>query len=469
VTGCVAATLPPRGADPDDPEVLAVDGTHGCLPIKHLSAYRVGHRRRGTEAASPIHNREEVAVELANGSDRPDIAISRDAATGTLRTRVIWGLATFFALVMGLVTVLVASSDSPEPGMPLLLRLGLLAAVLPSAMAVVARGILGPAAAMDSHTEQLRGLYSQARLDALLDPITGLGNHRAFQEELHRQIEDAARHDHPLALVILDLDGLKRVNDELGHAGGDQLLGSMGRLLGGASRAADRAFRVGGDEFALLLPHADAEAAAAVMRRVLASAVSGENTFGRAFSFSAGVSAYPVPSSHGRDLLRHADAALYWAKRHGRTDIQMFEAERHRDADDGRTPTELAEAIEHVRAAQALSAVYQPIFDLTTGQPIGFEGLVRPTEDAGFRDPSAMFTAAEIAGRTVELDMFAIQTIVTGLEGGAVNGYLSVNLSPRSLETALFRVTDLVAILAERDLEPSRVVLELTERGRSRT
>ncbi|HEX7171496.1 MAG TPA: bifunctional diguanylate cyclase/phosphodiesterase [Candidatus Limnocylindria bacterium] len=403
-------------------------------------------------------------MELASGTDRPDIAMSREAAPGTLRARVLWGLGTFFALAMGLVTVLIVSADAREAGMPLILRLGLLTLVLPSAMAAVARSILGPAAAMDSQTEQLRGLYSQARLDALLDPITGLGNHRAFQEELHRQIEDAARHDHPLALVILDLDGLKRVNDELGHAGGDQLLGSMGRLLGGASRAADRAFRVGGDEFALLLPHADAEAAVAVMRRVLASAVSGENTFGRAFSFSAGVSAYPRPSSHGRDLLRHADAALYWAKRHGRTDIQMFEPERHRDADDGRTPAELAEAIEHVRASHSLTAVYQPIFDLTTGEPTGFEGLVRPTEDAGFRDASALFTAAEIAGRTVELDMFAIETIVTGLEERPIDGYLSVNLSPRSLETALFRVTDLVAILAERELEPSRVVLELTER-----
>ena len=403
-------------------------------------------------------------MELASGSDRPDIAIGRDVAPGTLRTRVLWGLGTFFAIAMGLVTVLVASAGSREAGLPLILRLALMAVVLPGVMAAVARSILGSAAQMDTNTEQLRGLYSQARLDALLDPITGLGNHRAFQEELHRQIEDAARHDHPLALVILDLDGLKRVNDELGHAGGDQLLGSLGLLLGAASRAADRAFRIGGDEFALLLPHADADAAMAVMRRVLASAVSGESTFGRPFSFSAGVSAYPAPSSHGRDLLRNADAALYWAKRHGRTDIQVFEPERHRDAVDGRTPTELAEAIEHVRTSRSLMPVYQPIFDLTTGEPIGFEGLVRPTEEAGFRDASALFMAAEIAGRTVELDMFAIETIATGLEERSVEGYLSVNLSPRSLETDQFRVTDLVAILAQRDLEPARVVLELTER-----
>jgi diguanylate cyclase (GGDEF)-like protein len=411
-----------------------------------------------------MDNSRYLAVDMANGSDRPDTAIGQDAAPGVLRNRVLWGLGSFFALVMALVTVLVVVADAGGADGPLLLRLTLLAVVLPLAMAAVTRSILRPAAAIDAATEQLRGLYSQARLDALLDPITGLGNHRAFQEELHRQIEDAARHGHPVALVILDLDGLKKVNDELGHAGGDQLLGSMGRLLGAASRAADRAFRVGGDEFALLLPHSDADAALTAMRRVLASAVSGENTFGRPFSFSAGVSAYPQPSSHGRHLLGNADAALYWAKRHGRTDIQIFEPERHGDTDDGRTPDELADAIDQVRALRALVPVYQPIFDLSTGAPVGFEGLVRPTGEAGFRDASALFTAAEMAGRTVELDMFAIETIMAGLEEKPVDGYLSVNLSPRSLETDQFRVSELVAILSAGDLDPKRVVLELTER-----
>jgi diguanylate cyclase (GGDEF)-like protein len=401
---------------------------------------------------------------MANGSDRPDTAIRQDAAPGVLRSRVMWGLGSFFVLVMATVTVLVVITGPRSADGPLYLRLALLVVVLPAAMAAVARSILAPVAAIDSQTEQLRSLYSQARLDALLDPITALGNHRAFQEELHRQIEDAARHGHPVALVILDLDGLKKVNDDHGHAGGDQLIASMGRLLGAASRAADRAFRIGGDEFALLLPHSDAEAALTVMRRVLASAVSGENTFGRQFSFSAGVSAYPQPSSHGRHLLRNADAALYWAKRHGRTDIHVFEPERHGDADDGRTPAELADAIEQVRTLRALVPVYQPIFDLITGKPIGFEGLVRPTEEAGFRDASALFTAAEIAVRTVELDMFAIETILAGLDEEPRDGYLSVNLSPRSLETDRFRVTDLVSILSTGGLEPKRVVLELTER-----
>ena len=319
----------------------------------------------------------------------------------------------FFAVVMAVVAIAVTVGGADDGS--LLLRLGVMALTLPLAMAALARRILGSAADLQRMSEQLRTLYSQARLDALLDPISGLGNHRAFQEELHRQIEDAGRNEHPVALVIVDLDDLKRVNDEHGHAGGDQLLASMGRLLVGASRAADRAFRVGGDEFALVLPHADANDAHAIIRRVLSSALSSETTFGRPFSFSAGVSAYPTPSQDGRRLLRNADAALYWAKRHGRTDVQVYDPERHGVSDDTRSTPELAQAIDQVTGQSAITPVFQPIFDLATGRPIGFEGLVRPGEGADFRDASALFTAAEVADRTVELDMLAIGVIAAAV------------------------------------------------------
>ncbi len=347
---------------------------------------------------------------------------------------------------------------------PLPVRLGLVALILPLGMAAVTRRILGPAGDLQKLSDQLRTLYSQARLDALLDPISGLGNHRAFQEELHRQIEDAGRNGHPVALAIVDLDDLKRVNDEHGHAGGDQLLASMGRLLVGASRATDRAFRIGGDEFALILPHADADDAHAVIRRVLSSALSGEATIGRSFSFSGGVSAFPSPSQDGRRLLRNADAALYWAKRHGRTDVQVYDPERHGVSDDTRSTPELAQAIDQVTGQGALVPVFQPIFDLTTGVPIGFEGLVRPGEGADFRDATALFTAAEVADRTVELDILAIDIIAAAVGTDLGDAYLSVNLSPRTLEADQFRVSELIAVLGRNGLTPDRVVLELTER-----
>lgn len=419
----------------------------------------------GAPATEPPASGTTVRGAAAPQSPEPAQRTAQPGTLTELRRRVVWGMAMLFVLVMGVIAVLVLTATGGDGESQLLLRLVIAAVVLPVAMAALINRILAPAAHLESATDELRTMYSQARLDALLDPITGLGNHRAFQEELHRQIEDAHRHNHPLALALIDLDDLKRVNDEHGHAGGDQLLGSMGRLLVAASRTADRGFRVGGDEFALLLPHSDAPSAHAVVHRMLADALSAQTTFGRSFSFSAGVSAYPEPSRDGRRLLRNADAALYWAKRHGRTDVQIFDPSRHGVSDDSRTTPELAEALDRLTAEGAMTPVFQPIYDLATGEAVGFEGLVRPTEPATFRDATALFTAAELADRTVEMDMLAIKTIASGLGGPPdEDHYLSVNVSPRSLETDLFSVSELVATLATCGLTPDRVIIELTER-----
>ena len=411
--------------------------------------------------ASDATSQAEAATSQAAGAPERRVQTSTMAE---LRRRAIWGMAMLFVLVMGVIAVLVVTTSQEGGEDQLLVRLAIAAVALPVAMAALTNRILAPASHLESTTDQLRTMYSQARLDALLDPITGLGNHRAFQEELHRQIEDAQRHKHPLALALVDLDDLKRVNDDHGHAGGDQLLGSMGRLLVAGSRSADRGFRIGGDEFALLLPHSDAPSAHAVIHRMLADALSAQTSFGRSFSFSAGVSAYPEPSRDGRILLRNADAALYWAKRHGRTDVQVFDPSRHGVSDDSRTTPELAEALDRLTAEGAMTAVFQPIYDLRSGEPVGYEGLVRPT-DASFRDATALFTAAEVADRTVEMDMLAIRTIASSLEGPPEEDrYLSVNVSPRSLETDLFSVSELVAAVATCGLTPDRVIVELTER-----
>jgi diguanylate cyclase (GGDEF)-like protein len=326
--------------------------------------------------------------------------------------------------------------------------------------------VVGPVAALEADHRQILEAYDRARLDARRDPLTGLGNHRAFQEELARQVADSTRAGRPLSLVILDLDDLKRLNDTGGHAAGDQLLAAVGRLIRATLRVADRPFRIGGDEFALLLPATDSETAFAVARRLLASATGGHpilRDFQR-FSFSAGISTCPSPSIDGVRLAHHADAALYWAKRHGRTDIQVFDPARHGATDDERSAEELAAAVASVAAKRALRPVYQPIFSLVTGHPVGFEGLVRPTAQSGFADAQSLFTAAEVADRIVELDMAAIETIAAHVGELAPGIYLSLNMSPRTLETEQFHVGELIGILRRYRLEPSQVVLELTER-----
>ncbi len=308
--------------------------------------------------------------------------------------------------------------------------------------------------------------YDRARLDARVDPLTGLGNHRAFQEELLRQVADAVRESRTLALVMLDLDDLKRLNETSGHAVGDQLLGGVGRLVGATIRASDRAFRIGGDEFALLMPETSSETAFGVVRRLLASATGGHPVLHDTprFSFSAGIATCPTPSGDAVRLTRHADAALDWAKRHGRTDIQIFDPRRHGAAGDRRSTEELARAISAVAATRALRPVYQPIVSLTTGRAVGFEGLVRPGPTSGFANAESLFAAAEVADRIVELDMAAIETVVANVGRLVPGQYLSVNMSPRTLETDQFHIGELIGVLRRYGLVPQQIVLELTER-----
>jgi diguanylate cyclase (GGDEF)-like protein len=381
---------------------------------------------------------------------------------GVLRGRVTRSLAVMFALVMAAAGPFV---DWPFGRDGWVGRLIVLAIILPPIMVLLARSMLGAARHLEVGRAELRELYERARLDSLIDPLTGLGNHRAFQEELARQVEDARRREASLSLILIDLDDLKRVNDELGHAGGDALIAEMGHLLAAGSRRGDRAFRIGGDEFVVLMPRTDLEAASLTARRMLASALEGPAIGdGRRFSFSAGVSAFPAPSTNGPRLFRHADAALYWSKRHGRTSVQVFDADRHGQAGDERNAAELTAAVAAVAARRSLTAVYQPIFSLATGEVIGHEALVRPAPGSGFHDAESLFTAAEATGRTAELDSACLEVVAAAAGNVPPGRYLAVNLSPRTLETAEFSSARLAAIFKARGIAPSSLVLELTER-----
>lgn len=314
-------------------------------------------------------------------------------------------------------------------------------------------------------SDELSDRYSRARLDSLRDPLTGLGNHRAFQEELDRAAETAKRHHQSTALLLLDVDGLKRTNDTDGHAAGDQVLQTIARVIIANSRRLDRAFRIGGDEFAILSHQTTPEMALALGRRILAAALeSGRRPDVGSVSVTIGISAMPEPSGDRNLLYRHADAALYWGKRHGRTDVRVYDPSVQGIADDDRPATELAAAVDRIVQDGLLTARFQPIYDLADGTCRGFEGLVRPTEGAGFRDVSAMFVAAEAVGMTVELDLAAIRQIASAARELDPDQYLTINLSPRSLEADAFNPHEVIAILGRVGIDPTRVIIELTER-----
>ena len=181
-------------------------------------------------------------------------------------------------------------------------------------------------------------------------------------------------------------------------------------------------------------------------------------------SFSAGISAIPGLAATG-SLYRQADAALFWGKRHGRTCVTIYDPERHDQPDQRERPqAELSALVARVAATGAVRAVFQPIYDLTTGAPRGYEGLVRPLPDSGFTDPGSMFEAAEATGRTGELDMACLNTVMETAAGLRLPGQLTVNLSPRTSRCDDFSVHALLRMIVRHGLDPRRIVLELTER-----
>lgn len=377
------------------------------------------------------------------------------ATTGGLTRRLLSGVVLAvlaFAALDGLLMALLAADE-------------VIAIVVASAGAigvatVTLRRTIEPLVAIQA---DLQVRYEAALADALRDPLTGLGNHRAFQEELDRQVAAALRYEVPLSLMLIDLDEFKAINDTRGHAGGDRVLRGFGQLLNLALRRADRAFRVGGDEFAVLLPHTDLAGASVVARRLLGQALQPVLRLDEfePLSFSGGISALPELAVGPSQLYAQADAALYAAKRGGRTEVVAFDPIMEiQQPDTGTSSAAVAEVI----ARGQLRPAYQPIVSLYDGRVLGAEGLIRPVPPAPFSDPTALFAAAEASGRLTALDLACIETIVAGAVRLPSDQFLSINLSPPTLEASEFSSGALLAILGRYGFPPDRVVLELTER-----
>jgi diguanylate cyclase (GGDEF)-like protein len=325
--------------------------------------------------------------------------------------------------------------------------------------------ILIPAVELEASRAELRRAYHEAREYALVDALTGLGNHRAFQEEFTAALDQALRYGHDLSLVLLDLDEFKLVNDSQGHGVGDALLAEVGRLLRQQTRLADRAFRIGGDEFALLLPHTGAAGAAQLARRVLAAGLDVRPAAGypRPISFSAGVAAYPAHAATREQLHLYADSAMYRGKRSGRTTVTITDPVLDAEHVDEQKRSELAEAVARVIAERELRAVYQPLVDVATGRVIGFEGLVRPAPGSAFANPGALFAAAEIGGRVVDLDVACLSVVLAGARAIPDPLLVTINISPRTLEAPEFGAARLLHMIGAAGIAADRVILEVTE------
>ena len=326
----------------------------------------------------------------------------------------------------------VVSAPIPLVAMPVqaLGALGAMLLLLAGFTTWMARQILRPARNLEASRSRLHELYESAREAALRDSLTGLGNHRAFQEAVGRMVEGSRRYGTAFSLILMDIDEFKRINDTKGHATGDQLLSEVGALINATIRHTDAAFRIGGDEFALLLPQTDAGGALTLARRLLARGLEDRvaGLYRWPISFSAGITSCPEFGAARTELVSQADAALYRGKRAGRTVVTIYDPEKdHGHVDEGMR-SELSAAISAVIEAGTLTPVYQPVVNLTTGRVIGYEGLVRVPRESTFAHTGALFDAAEIAGRVHDLDRAALDVVLRGAKSMDDQMSLSVNV-----------------------------------------
>jgi diguanylate cyclase (GGDEF)-like protein/putative nucleotidyltransferase with HDIG domain len=186
----------------------------------------------------------------------------------------------------------------------------------------LAAALAGPLLAIALYQRSVHRELEAVRL-ALTDPLTGLGNHRSFQERLQHDLEAAEMGDTTLSLCLLDIDNFKEINDQHGHPVGDRVLAHIARRL----RQNGEAFRLGGDEFALLLPGRSGEDAAAVAEAVLHRVAMGAEVRGVEVTLSAGVAEYPQYGVDRSELLRVADEAMYQAKEEGKNQVRIYRSD----------------------------------------------------------------------------------------------------------------------------------------------
>ena len=295
--------------------------------------------------------------------------------------------------------------------------------------------------------------HRRALQRATRDGLTDLPNQRAFQDELPQAVAAATRYQDPLALAVLDVDDFKFINDRHGHPHGDAVLMAVAKILREA-RPGDRPYRVGGDEFALLLAHTDADGARTLARRLSRSFKEA------AIEVSIGVSA-TRPGLQADTLRGEADAALYEAKRQGGGQSAHFEDIRGRVAV---TSTEQKEAVRALLQERRLQTVFQPIWDFAAERLLGVEALMLPDPSCGLGSAAEAFDVAEQLGRVHQLDVLCVQSALRAVGELADGVLLFINLSPHTLDLDAVHGNWVRVAVEAAGLSPERVVIEVTER-----
>ncbi len=303
------------------------------------------------------------------------------------------------------------------------------------------------------------------RRQALHDGLTGLANRTLLNDRLHRALAQSRRTGRPVALLVLDLDQFKEVNDALGHDHGDRLLVEMSHRLQGVLRDVDTIARVGGDEFAVLVTDTDDEQGALVVADRIRAALQEPFPLGGISvqtDASIGVAIHPRHADDADTLTRRADVAMYNAKRSG-TGVALYRPDLdHPSVQRLALLGELRSAIDHDR----LHLHYQPSIDLRTGEPRGVEALVRWRHLVHGEVPAAeLVELAEVSGLIQPLTRWVLARAVAQAAAWLDDGLdlvVSVNLSARNLHDPGL-VPYVADLLDMHDLPATNLSVEITE------
>ena len=299
------------------------------------------------------------------------------------------------------------------------------------------------------------------------DFLTGLPNRMLLNDRIAQAIVGAKRHATQLAVLFLDLDGFKHINDSLGHSVGDQLLQSIAKCLVGCGRASDTVSRQGGDEFVVLLSevHRSEDAAIAACRMLMAVAEAHVlEQHELHVTTSIGVSVYPDDGEDAETLIKNADTAMYQAKENGRHSYQYFKPVMNARAVERQS---LEEGLRRALERNEFSLHYQPKVDFKTGAIAGAEALLRWTHPTrGAISPAQFIPVAEECGLIIPIGRWvlrqACEQACAWAKAGLRSATMAVNVSAKEFRGECF-LKQLLEVLEETGLDPSLLELELTE------
>ncbi|HJV84064.1 MAG TPA: EAL domain-containing protein [Noviherbaspirillum sp.] len=317
------------------------------------------------------------------------------------------------------------------------------------------------------HAETLlRASEEKLRNAALHDPLTGLPNRALVMDYCERLLAAAQRGHGGGALLFIDLDRFKPINDLYGHEAGDRVLQEVGRRLVACTRQEDMVGRLGGDEFVVVLPHVDGvyHRAAAVARHVVASISEPIQIKALEVSVSPsiGISYFPDHAANVNSLIHTADLAMYQAKQAGRAGYRFYTPDLDRRAVEAfAVETRLRDALKN----GGLELHYQPVIDLKKGKLIGAEALVRLADDGAAIGPDRFIPIAESAGLIGQLGEWVVAEAcrqhVAWLQEG-IRIAIAVNVSPLQFRQRAF-AEKLGSIITESGMDPTCLEIEITE------